>query len=141
MTGSARGSFEVTFEPLDPWNTDAEAALGRRGIAKVFHGDLDAHSKGEMLSAVGTLAGSAGYVAIERVSGTLDGRQGSFTLQHFGMMTRGAPELRIEVVADSGSGGLTGLSGKMAIEVTAEGAHSYRFEYTLPPDPPGPAGA
>jgi len=141
MTGFAQGSFEVTLEPLDPWNTDAEAGFGRRGIAKVFHGDLDARSKGEMLSASGTVAGSAGYVAIERVTGTLGGRQGSFTLQHFGLMTRGAPELRIEVVADSGSGDLAGLSGNMAIEVTAEGTHSYRFEYNLPQDQPGPAEA
>ncbi|HET8942775.1 MAG TPA: DUF3224 domain-containing protein, partial [Rudaea sp.] len=99
-------------------------------INKQFHGELEGISKGEMLSAMGSIRGSAGYVAIERVSGVLHGRSGSFTLQHNATMTRGEPCLNIVVVPDSGSGGLTGLSGKMTI-IIAEGQHSYEFDYTL----------
>lgn len=93
-----------------------------------------ATSKGEMLSASTSVKGSAGYVAIERVSGTLHGRSGSFTLQHSGTMTRGAPQLTITVVPDSGSDQLKGLAGKMMITI-ADGKHSYEFEYTLTENP------
>lgn len=97
---------------------------------KRFHGDLEATSKGEMLTAGTSVEGSAGYVAIERVSGTLHGRRGTFVLQHSGTMTRGAPQLTITVVPDSGTNELVGLAGRMVITI-ADGKHSYDFEYTL----------
>jgi len=99
-------------------------------IDKQFHGDLEATSKGEMLSAVTSVKGSAGYVAMERVSGTLHGRSGAFVLQHSGTMTRSAPQLSITVVPDSGTGQLAGLGGKMDIKI-ADGKHSYTFDCTL----------
>jgi hypothetical protein len=105
-------------------------------IDKQFHGDLEATSKGQMLTASTDVKGSAGYVALERVSGTLrtpDGvRSGTFALIHRGTLTRGAPELNVTVVPDSGTGQLTGLTGKMNIIIAADGKHSYDFEYTLP---------
>jgi hypothetical protein len=104
--------------------------LGRMSIDKRFHGDLEATSKGEMLTAGTSVKGSAGYVAIERVDGTLRGRSGTFVLQHSGTMTRGVPQLTVTVVPDSGTGELAGLAGRMAI-VIADGKHSYDFEYTL----------
>ncbi len=106
-------------------------------MEKQFHGDLEATSKGEMLSAGGSVKGSAGYVAIERVSGTLHGRAGTFVLQHSGVMTRGAPGLTVSVVPDSGTGELAGLAGTMSI-VIAEGKHSYELTYTL--DAPAAGG-
>jgi hypothetical protein len=99
-------------------------------LDKQFHGDLEATSKGEMLTAGTGVPGSAGYVAIERVDGTLHGRGGTFVLQHSGTMTRGAPQLTITVVPDSGAGQLAGLAGRMAITI-ADGKHTYDFEYTL----------
>jgi hypothetical protein len=103
-------------------------------IDKQFHGDIEGTSKGQMLTAGTAVKGSAGYVAIERVSGTLRGRSGSFVLQHSGTMTRGAPQLSITVVPDSGTGQLVGLTGKMAINI-ADGKHSYDFEYALAENP------
>src|SRR5208283_4028345 len=102
----------------------------RYSLDKQYHGDLEATAKGEMLSAMTDVKGSAGYVAIERVTGTLKGRSGSFVLQHTGTMTRGAPELTITVVPDSGSDQLVSLAGKMAIKIV-DGKHSYDFEYVL----------
>jgi hypothetical protein len=127
----ARGSFDVSLKPLDPYNQSPEAAFGRRSIDKQFHGELQATSQGEMLSAGTPTQGSAGYVAIERVTGALAGRSGGFTLQHNATMNRGAPSLNIIVVPDSGTGQLTGLSGTMNI-IIADGKHSYDFEYSLP---------
>jgi hypothetical protein len=100
-------------------------------IDKKFSGDLEATSKGEMLTAMTEVKGSAGYVAIERVNGTLHGRSGTFVLQHSGTMTRGAPELSLTVVPDSGTGQLVGLAGKMTIKIE-EGKHFYEFDYRLP---------
>lgn len=131
MKQLAKGPFDVKLQTLEPYNRDEGAALGRRSIDKRFHGDLDAISRGEMLSAGGVVQGSAGYVAIERVTGTLHGRSGSFTLQHFATMTRGAPHLDIVVVPDSGSGELAGLSGTMKIVIAEGGKHSYEFDYEL----------
>lgn len=111
-----------------------DATLGRMSIDKQFHGDLEATSEGEMLTAVTEVKGSAGYVAVERVSGTLHGRTGSFVLQHSGTMNRGVPELTVTVVPDSGTGQLVGLAGKMAIQIT-DGKHLYDFEYTLAETP------
>jgi hypothetical protein len=121
MTTHAKGTFEVKLTPQAP---------GRMSIDKQFHGDLEATSKGEMLTAGTSVKGSAGYVAIEQVSGALHGRTGAFVLQHSGAMTRGVPQLTVTVVPDSGTGELEGLAGKMTIDI-ADGKHSYEFEYTL----------
>ena len=130
MTTHAKGSFDVKLNTLEAYNQTAGAKLARMSVDKQFHGDLEATSQGEMLSAMGEVKGSAGYVAIERVSGTLHGRHGSFVLQHNATMTRGTPYLNIIVVPDSGSGELTGLTGKMNIIIT-DGKHSYEFDYSL----------
>ena len=122
----ASGTFEVKLSP----QTDADNTVGRMSIDKQFQGDLVGTSKGQMLMAGTGVEGSAGYVAIEKVEGTLDGRSGSFYLQHSGTMARGVGELSISVIPDSGTGGLVGLSGRMNI-IIANGAHSYEFEYEL----------
>jgi hypothetical protein len=127
----ATGPFEVKLTPQPPYNTDPESLLGRMSLDKQFHGDLEATSKGEMLTAMSAVKGSAGYVAMERVTGALKGRKGSFALQHSGTMARGAQQLVITVVPDSGEGDLRGLEGKMSIEI-ADGKHSYVLEYLLP---------
>ncbi len=134
MTTHASGTFEVRLTPQTQDEQFNDANLGRMTIDKQFHGDLEATSKGQMLSASTTVKGSAGYVAIERVSGTLHGRNGTFVLQHSGTMTRGAPLLSVTVVPDSGTGQLVGLAGKMAIKIE-DGKHSYDFEYTLAKTP------
>ena len=126
----ATGTFDVKLNPLAPYNAAADAKLGRMSIDKQFRGDLEATSQGEMLSAMTEVKGSAGYVAIERVSGTLHGRSGSFVLQHNATMTRGEPCLNIIVVPDSGTGELAGLTGRMRIMI-ADGKHSYEFDYAL----------
>jgi len=136
MTTQARGPFEVKLGPLDTYNKDEGANLARMSIDKRFHGDLEATSKGEMLAAgSGAKDSSGGYVALEKVTGTLHGRSGSFVLQHNATMTRGVPYMNIVVVPDSGTGALAGLTGKMNI-VIADGKHSYEFDYGLPD--PGP---
>ncbi len=128
----ARGTFEVRLTPQKPDNPEAEdAKLGRMSIAKKLSGDLEGTSNGEMLSAMTAVKGSAGYVGLERVSGTLHGRTGSFVLQHTGTMTRGAPQLSVTVVPDSGDGQLTGLTGTMTIKIEG-GKHFYEFDYALP---------
>lgn len=132
MTSRARGPFDVKVSPAAPPEKAEGATLGRMSLDKQFHGDLEATSKGEMLSAMTDTKGSAGYAAIERVTGTLHGRSGSFVLQHSGTMTRGTPHSTISVVPDSGTGQLAGLAGTMAIDITEDGKHSYDFEYTLP---------
>jgi hypothetical protein len=126
----ASGTFEVKLVPQAPDDKSEDATLGRMSIDKQFRGDLEGSSKGQMLSAVTSVKGSAGYVAIEQVSGTLQGRKGSFVLQHSGTMTRGKPQLLITVVPDSGTDELVGLTGKMTINIV-DGKHSYDFEYTL----------
>ncbi|OWK41591.1 DUF3224 domain-containing protein [Fimbriiglobus ruber] len=131
MANKVRGSFEVKLDPLPTYNTTEGNLLGHLSIDKQFHGELEATSKGEMLSAGTAVKGSAGYVAIERVTGTLGGRTGAFVLQHSATMNRGEPQLLITVVPDSGTGELTGLTGRMGIEIT-QGKHFYDFEYTLP---------
>jgi hypothetical protein len=132
MTAHASGTFEVKLNAQKPDNKEAESAnLDRRSIDKQFHGDLEGTSKGEMLGAMTEVKGSAGYVAIERVSGTLQSRSGTFVLQHSGTMTRGALQLSVTVVPDSGTGQLAGLAGKMMIKIE-NGKHFYEFDYTLP---------
>jgi hypothetical protein len=134
VTIQVSGTFVVKLTPQPQKEGGAGSALSRLAIDKQFHGDLEATSQGEMLAAGTSVEGSAGYVAIERVNGTLRGRRGSFVLQHSGTMTRGAPQLVITVVPDSGTGELTGLAGAMTITI-ADGQHSYAFEYTLPNGP------
>jgi hypothetical protein len=130
-TGHATGTFEVKVTPQTSDDTSQDAMLGRMALDKQFHGDLEGASKGQMLTAGTAVKGSAGYVAIERVSGVLHGRSGTFILQHTGTMTRGALQLSITVVPDSGTDQLAGLAGTMNI-IIAEGKHSYDFAYTLP---------
>lgn len=126
----ASGRFDVQLTPLPLHNTAAAAQLARLAIDKQFHGDLAATGKGEMLSAGTLVSDSAGYVAIEQVTGTLHGRSGSFVFQHNGTMKRGAAQLSLTVVPDSGTGELVGLAGTMAIEIL-DGVHFYAFDYSL----------
>jgi hypothetical protein len=126
----ATGPFEVTLAPLaSAWPGDP-APLARMSIDKQFTGDLSATSQGEMLSGSGSVKGSAGYVAIEKVTGTLHGREGTFMLQHSGTMNRGVPLLSITVIPDSGTGALAGLTGSMEIIIENK-RHSYIFDYSL----------
>jgi hypothetical protein len=126
------GPFEVKMAPQKADNPQAEAAgLGRMSIDKQFHGALEATSQGEMLSFLDREKGSGGYVALERVSGTLEGKTGTFVLQHNATMNRGVPAMNINVVPDSGTGDLTGISGSMKIRIEEGGKHFYDFEYTL----------
>jgi Protein of unknown function (DUF3224) len=130
VTQRAAGPFEVKLAPLaTAWAGDA-APLARMSIDKQFTGDLEATSQGEMLAASTTVKNSAGYVAIEKVTGTLHGREGTFILQHSATMNRGAPSLSIAVVPDSGTGALTGITGTMQINI-ADKKHSYIFDYSL----------
>jgi hypothetical protein len=131
MATHATGTFEVKLTPQAPDGKFEDATLGRMTIDKQIHGDLEATSKGTMLTVGTDVKGSAGYVAIERVTGTLHGRTGTFVLQHTGTMSRGAFQLSITVVPDSGAGQLVGLAGKFNITIS-DGKHSYDFEYTLP---------
>ena len=131
VTTRATGPFDVKLTPQPPDDYADGAALGRLTIDKQFHGGLEATSKGQMLTGMSGIKGSAGYVAIERVTGTLDGRRGTFVLQHSGTMDRGAPRLSISVVPDTGTDELAGLTGTMVIHVEGK-AHSYTFEYELP---------
>jgi hypothetical protein len=130
MSTRVKGRFEVTMKPEPPYDTVDGVALARVRFDKQFHGELEATSQVEMLSAGGPVKGSAGYVAMERVVGTLQGRAGSFVLQHLGVMNRGAPSLQIAVVPDSGTGALRGIRGTMGIEIV-EGKHYYDFEYAI----------
>jgi hypothetical protein len=135
MTMYASGTFEVKLHVQKADSMAAESAnLGRMTIEKQFHGDLRGTSAGEMLSAGTEIRGSAGYVAMERVNGTLGGRTGTFVLQHSGTMTRGEPQLSVSVVPDSGTGELVGIAGKLTIKIV-EKKHFYEFEYTLPETP------
>lgn len=129
MTKNANGTFEVKLTPQADGEV-GDPTVGRMSIEKQFQGDLEGVSRGQMLAVMTDVKGSAGYVAMERVNGTLDGRSGSFALQHSGTMTRGEGQLTVTVVPDSGTGQLAGLSGRMSINI-ADGKHSYDFEYTL----------
>ncbi|NML31363.1 DUF3224 domain-containing protein [Paraburkholderia antibiotica] len=133
MTRIAKGTFIVSLQPLPFENAPTDAKLGRMSIDKQISGDLVATTQGQMLSAMTDVKGSAGYVAIEQVSGTLAGKQGTFVLQHHGMMNRGASSLSVTVVPDSGTGELSGIDGEFRIEIV-DGAHSYEFAYRLPGD-------
>jgi hypothetical protein len=129
VTTRALGTFEVK---LTPQAGEPSAVPARFVIDKRYHGELEGTGQGQMLAASTVVDGSAGYVAIERVTGTIAGRTGTFVLQHSGTMDRGAPDLVIKVIPDSGTAGLTGLRGRMDIRIDA-GKHVYDFEFTLPP--------
>ena len=130
-TQHASGPFDVKLVPQGTPDKAEGSTLARISLDKQYHGGLEAMAKGEMLTAGTDVQGSAGYVAIERVTGTLNGRTGSFVLQHSATLTRGAPVLNITVVPDSGSGQLVGITGKLAV-IIETGKHSYEFEYALP---------
>jgi len=132
MRERAAGSFDVKVTPQKPDTQIARAAnFSRMTIDKRYHGDLEGTAKGEMLAIQTDMPGSAGYVAMERVSGTLKGRAGGFVLQHRATMTRGNAVASISVVPDSGTGELRGLSGKMIITVAADGGHTYEFDFKI----------
>jgi hypothetical protein len=132
MSQRAAGSFDVKVTPQKPDTQIARAAnLGRLTIDKRFHGDLEGIGKGEMLATQTDVPGAAGYVAMERVTGTLKGRSGGFVLQHSGTMTRGTPVSTVVVVPDSGTGELRGINGKMTITVAADGGHTYELDYRI----------
>jgi uncharacterized protein DUF3224 len=131
---NAHGTFDVKLAPQTP-SDPSEGAVGRMTIDKQFHGDLIASSKGEMLALMsGSVKDSGGYVAMEKVSGALQGRTGTFALQHSGTMNRGAQSLTLTVVPDTGSGELAGISGAMKIVIT-DGKHFYDFDYTITKTP------
>lgn len=131
VTKHASGTFEVKLNAQAQDEKVGDPTVGRMSIDKQFRGDLEGTSKGQMLVTGTEIQGSAGYVAMERVIGTLHGHKGTFALQHSGTMTRGAPQLSVTVVPDSGTGQLVGLAGKMTINIV-DGKHLYEFEYTLP---------
>ncbi len=129
-TAPATGTFEVDLTPVDSAEEDGGVTRGRFSMEKRFEGDLEGTSRGEMLAARTPVESSAGYVALERVTGTLDGRRGSFVLQHSGTMDRGEQRLSVTVVPDSGTGELEGIAGSMTISIE-NGTHRYELEYGL----------
>jgi hypothetical protein len=133
MPNHASGAFDVKITPQSLAEAGADSGLGRMSLDKQFHGELEATSVGEMLTAMSSsVQGSGAYVAVEHVTGTLNGRRGSFALQHTGVMNRGVPQLIITVVPDSGTDALTGLTGKLNIRIEPGGKHFYDFDYELP---------
>ena len=130
MSNRASGTFEVQLKPQPPDANTQDGGVGRLTIDKQFQGELEGTSQGQMLAAGTTVEGSAVYVAMEKVSGTVQGRRGTFVLHHTGIMTRGLPQLTVRVVPDSGTDELVGLTGTMEIQIEG-GKHSYHFEYTL----------
>jgi hypothetical protein len=131
MSQIAKGEFTVKLQPLPVEGQPEDSKLGRMSIDKTITGDLVATTKGQMLSAMTDVKGSAGYVAIESVDGALHGRRGSFVLQHTGVMNKGTASLSVVVVPDSGTEELLGISGQFSI-VIAGGQHRYEFSYVLP---------
>jgi hypothetical protein len=134
MTMQAKGSFEVKITPQPPVEGVGDPSVGRMALEKHFQGDLVGVGKGQMLAVGTAVDGSAGYVAMERVQGTLHGREGSFALQHHGVMNRGTPQLAITIVPDSGTDGLSGIAGALTIRI-ADGTHYYELAYSLPDVP------
>jgi hypothetical protein len=123
-----KGTFDVKIEPL----AERPGVPQSMALHKQYHGALEASSVGEMLAGGNQKAGSAGYVAFETVTGTLDGRSGSFSIQQFGLMTAGKPEMRVEIVPGSGVGALTGIVGSMKIDFGPKGEHFYTLDYSIP---------
>lgn len=134
VTMHARGTFEVQITPMPVDGYTDAATLGRMTIDKQFSGDLAGTGKGQMLTGMGQVKGSAAYSAIERFTGTVAGKQGTFVMQHTGVVTRGAQSLLIAIVPDSGTGELAGIGGTLAITITGK-QHAYDLEYTLPASP------
>ena len=134
MTHHATGSFTPDVKPLAPDFPDAPN-LGRMTINKTLHGGIEGTGIGQMLTSMSATKGSAGYVAVELITGSVDGRKGTFSLIHLGLMERGKPTLSVKVVPDSGTGELTGLTGTFTINIAADGKHTYDFEYSLPAQP------
>lgn len=134
MSHTAQGTFEVKIAPLPADEAIAATSIARYSLDKTYHGDLEAVSAGEMMGAGNPATGSAGYVAVEEVNGTLDGRSGSFALQHSSTMDGGTFDMNVRVVPGSGTGDLQGIAGTLTIVIEG-GKHSYRFEYTLPDAP------
>jgi len=130
MSERASGTFDVDLTPVSAAD-EGPGFFGRMRIDKQFSGDLSGASEGLMLAVRTGIDGSAGYVAMEKVTGSLAGRTGTFVLQHDGLMARGVPDLQVRVVPDSGTGALTGLTGSMSIEIE-DGRHFYVLEYDLP---------
>jgi len=130
-THQALGTFDVKMTPQGDAPTEGGVSLGRMALDKTFAGDLAGVGQGQMLTAMTGTQGSAGYVAIERVTGTLHGRRGSFVFQHTGTMNRGAPQLSISVVPDSGTDELVGIAGSFTLNIV-DGQHFYNFSYSLP---------
>ena len=128
---TAKGTFDVKITPQASDLAPEGPNLGRMSLDKQYHGDLEASAKGEMITAAGiAVKESAAYSAVERVTGTLHGKKGSFALQHTGVMTRGTPSLNITVVPDSGTGELAGLTGKMDIIIEGkQHSHVFKHEY------------
>jgi hypothetical protein len=131
MTHHASGEFDVAITPKSEDSAEG-AALGRMSLEKTFRGDLIGASRGEMLTAMGLVKGSAAYVAVERVNGALRGRSGTFALVHMGTVTRGEQQLTINIVPDSGTDQLEGIAGALTIRIEAGGKHFYELSYTLP---------
>ncbi len=126
MTNEARGNFQVEIKPESTFGD----GIGRFSLTKTFHGDLEANSIGEMLAVRTQAPGSAGYVLIEQVTGKLSGKAGTFMLQHYGIMDRSQPDLKVVVIPDSGTGDLTGIAGQMTIDAAAN--HAYVLSYSMP---------
>jgi hypothetical protein len=131
MTHHTTGSFEPVVKPVAP-DFPAAPSLGRMTIDKTLHGGIDGTGVGQMLTSMTETKGSAGYVAVELITGTVDSHKGTFSLIHLGLMDRGKQTLTITVVPDSGTGELTGLTGTFTLHIAPDGKHTYDFDYTLP---------
>lgn len=132
MTTHAKGTFDVKVTPQPAEDGVGDPSIGRLGLFKQLHGDMEGTAHGQMLAVRTPVEGSAGYVAMDHVEVVLEGRKGTFALQHIGTMGHGKMRMDINVVPDSGTGELVGIDGTFAITI-AEGKHYYDFEYTLPP--------
>ncbi|WP_338868962.1 DUF3224 domain-containing protein [Myxococcus stipitatus] len=130
MTKRVKGPFDVKVKPMAPDAEPTAYPVGRMSLDKKYHGELEGTGSGQMLATMDANQ-SGGYVALERVTGTLQGRKGSFVIQHSGLMARGVPTLVISVVPDSGTDELKGLTGSMQIHIDAQGNHTYEFDYAL----------
>jgi hypothetical protein len=130
VANHATGSFDVKVTPVEDKSDDP--TLGRMMLDKQYHGDLEGVGKGQMLTAGTPAKGAGGYVAIEKVTGTLNGRSGGFVLQHNGIMSNNKPQMTIIIVPESGTGQLEGIAGRLTITIAPTGKHSYNLEYTLP---------
>ncbi len=131
MTNRATGSFDVSMSPASPVERSGRTTLGRMVLEKQYSGDMIATGKGKMLTAVTDTKGSASYVAIEHVTGVLNGKEGSFVVHHTGTMAGGVDQLSIAIVPDSGTEELTGIAGKLTLKVV-DGEHVFELEYSLP---------